>query len=74
MRERDVQEGSVEQCLLQEQGGLLITSFAITDIIGAIAIFSMKKKIIDHCSFALITKFKLRRSLHHRLLKSIFNS
>jgi hypothetical protein len=44
MRERDVQEGSVEQCLLQEQGGLLITSFAITDIIGAIAIFSMKKK------------------------------
>ena len=28
-------------CLLQAQGGLLITSFAITDIIGVIAIFSM---------------------------------
>jgi hypothetical protein len=44
MRVRDVQEGSVEQYLLQEQGGLLITSFAITDLIGSIAIFSMKKK------------------------------
>ena len=33
-----------------------------------------EEEIIDHCSFALITKFKLRRSLHHRLLKSIFNS
>jgi len=33
-----------------------------------------EEEIIDHCSFALITKFKLHRSLHHRLLKSIFNS
>jgi hypothetical protein len=44
MRGRDDQEGSLQQCLLQAQGGLLITSFAITDIIGAIAIFIMKKK------------------------------
>ena len=33
-----------------------------------------EEEIIDHCSFALITKFKLRWSLHHRLLKSILNS
>jgi len=44
MRGMDVQEGSLQQCLLKDQGGLLITSFAISDIIGAIAIFSMKNK------------------------------
>ena len=46
--------------------------FAITDIIG-VNTFSVLITL-DHCSFALITKFLLHRPLNHHLLRSIFNS